>query len=705
MQTLIKKILFISFLLIAANSNAQSKKVWLYTADELFAKQDYNNALIYYRKVLNDTIFIDERILPYEAVTTNQRVKTDAKMDAVDRSVPLAAYVNHKTALCYTYIFDYENSLEHLKISTSSGYYPEDNFPLANAQMNMAQYSDAIITFENFIKEPGVKDSLLTIAQVLITGCYYAQKDGDIKTEAVVEMCDTNVFNKGTASFGTMYYKNEDKIMFASAREGGVLLDPEKQQSEFLLDLYYTSRDDEGEWERPKNFGRPMNSAQHDASGAPTNKNAIFFTRWSDESKDKKSIYVGREINMLFFESFKLGPEVNVDGFISINPFVSLDGKTLFFSSNRPGGLGGMDLWTIELDSNGNTMGQAINLGLPINSELDEVTPFFHEQSSTFFYSSNGHITIGGLDILKSAYNKETKVYGKPENMGTPINSPKDDAYLIFDRNLRQGFFSSDREPCEGGHCYDIYSVKNEPIQIFLTGTVYDANTNQPLRDANVTLKDINGEFKNFVLITKEDGKYFQELPQNAEVFAKAQKIKYFADAASVDSRPYTVTTTLTQDFYLNKIPNEEIEIEGIEYDFDSDKLRPISMAILDKLYEFLELNDNIIVDVYSHTDARGSDKYNQSLSERRAKSCVNYLISKGLNKDRILAKGFGESQPAYLKDENKDYVLDANGNRIQLTEEYINAQPTEEERELLHQRNRRTAFKVVGEGYVNDSL
>ncbi len=548
MQGYIKILALFCLAFTATFTQAQSRKVWLHTADELYAKQDFNNALIYYQRVLNDSILIDERIIPYEAVTTNQRLKKEEPMEGVDRSVPLIAYVNHQIAMSYRNIFDYDEAVDYLKVSAASGYYPEDNFYLANAYMNVSEYEDAIVTFENFIKDPGTEDSLVTVAQVLITGCHYAMDD-NIKTEAKVAMSDTSVFNRGTASFGTMFYHNEDKLIFASAREGGVVLDPEKQQSEFLLDLYYTEKNDDGEWQKPKNFGRPLNSAQHDASGTANNKNGIYFTRWSDEKKDNKAIYIGREINMLFFESFKLGPEVNLNGYQSVNPFITMDGKQMIFSSNRPGGLGGMDLWSIELDTNGNTLGEAVNLGLPINSELDEISPYFHEVSSTLFFSSNGHTTIGGLDLFKASFNKESKVYGKPENLGTPINSEKDDAYIIWDRFLRKGFLSSDREPCDGGHCFDIYEISNEPINIYLNGTVYDAETNDIIADAQVTIKDINGEFSPIILITDENGYYELELPQNSEVFLKAQKLKYFADAAAVDTRPYTVTTTLTEDF------------------------------------------------------------------------------------------------------------------------------------------------------------
>jgi outer membrane protein OmpA-like peptidoglycan-associated protein len=150
----------------------------------------------------------------------------------------------------------------------------------------------------------------------------------------------------------------------------------------------------------------------------------------------------------------------------------------------------------------------------------------------------------------------------------------------------------------------------------------------------------------------------------------------------------------------LNPIPQEEIEIEGIEYDFDSDKLRPISMQRLDKIYEFLVLNNNLVVEINSHTDCRGVDIYNLDLSQRRAKSCVDYLVSKGIARERLIPKGYGETQPNFMAGADKKPVLNEKGDRILLTEDYINKQKTKERKEELHQRNRRTSFKVVGEKY-----
>jgi outer membrane protein OmpA-like peptidoglycan-associated protein len=315
--------------------------------------------------------------------------------------------------------------------------------------------------------------------------------------------------------------------------------------------------------------------------------------------------------------------------------------------------------------------------------------------------------SIGGLDIFKSAYGIDARAWGRPVNLGMPINSPMDDSYMIWDALMEKGYFASDRADCENGHCYDIYEVTNEPIYITLDGFAYDIETDEILPNTDLSFVDINSliKFENLNIKTDSTGYYKITMDKSQQIFIKAQRPSYFADAASIDTRRITTTTALLQDFYLGPIPKDEIELEGIEYDFDSHKLRKSSEEILDELYDFLVLNNNLVVQISSHTDSRGSDSYNRRLAERRAKSCVDYLISKGIDKSRLVAKGYGEDEPNYLKNASKKAELDEDGNRIFLTEEYINAQDTEELQEEYHQRNRRTSFKVVGEGFTMESL
>lgn len=705
-----RSLIILVLFLVPFVGSSQSRKVWMYHADNFYQEADYHNALLNYQKALSDSVGLEFATIPYEITQSNLKVDKSKKDLDTARTVPLKDYLRHQIAMCYMKTYDYPRAVEHFQNTADVGSYPEDLYYYGVAQMNNNDHEGAVRTFEKYISSDKYNDSLLRSAQLLITGCYYAMDDNNVKKKVEVSQLDTTVFNKGTSSFAPMFFGSEDRLMFTSARDGGVIFDPEKQVSAFLCDLYWTERDQNGNWTEAKNFGRPLNSAQHDASSSlnelksAEHQSVLYYTRWNDENRKEQAIHLSRMVDFKFYESFKLPESVNVPGYRSINPFVSLDGRKLYFSSDRPSGEGGLDLWFIELDEAGLPVGEAKNLGRPVNSELDEQSPFFHEASSTLFFSSNGHNSIGGLDLFKASFSKENKAFNAPENLGLPINSSMDDSYLIWDTFLNKGYFASDRAKCVNGHCFDIYEITNEPIRIALEGYVYDIETEEILANANLKFKDIDFKFEDFTIQTDENGYYYRELDQNQEIFIKASMSGYFADANSVSTKPITSTTTLIQDFYLRPIPTEEIEIEGIEYDFDKATLRPESKEILDKLYDFLNINSNLVVEINSHTDNRGSDSYNMNLSKRRAQSCVDYLISKGIPKERLTAKGYGESQPNYLKGANGKPVIGNDGKRIYLTKEYIDAEPSEEVQEEYHQRNRRTSFKVVGEGFNLES-
>lgn len=709
-----KKLSLLLILLLPLISLGQSRKVWLYHADNYFEAEDYYNALLNYQNALSDSIGLQEVTIPYEVAISKLKLK-DKEGREIDtaRVVPLKDYIQHQIALCHLKTFDYSKAADQFSHTATFKSYPEDVYYHGVAEMNVGKHREAVQLFEQYIASDNYSDSLLRSAQLLITGCYYAMDSTHTREKIVVELADTNVFNKGTAAFAPAFFGDENHLLFTSAREGGVILDPETQDSRYLCDLYWTERDANGNWKPATNYGRPLNSSRHDASGAfnklkrNSQQSLIYYTKWSDDNRTEQAIYSGRMVNLRFFESFKLPESVNVPGYKSINPFVSLDETKLYFSSNRPGGEGGMDIWVIDLDETGNVVGEARNLGRPVNTELDEVSPFFHEASSTLFFSSNGLNSIGGLDIFKAQYNKDNKSFNQPENMGLPINSSMDDSYMIWDGLMEKGYFASDRADCEGGHCYDIYEVTNEPILITLEGFAYDADSYEILPNANLNFKDINSviPFENRVIKTDDEGYYKIEIDKQQQIYIKATKEKYFAAAESVSSMSIIESAALKQDFYLYQIPTDEIELEGIEYGFDSSNLRNRSKEVLDELYNLLVVNGNLIVEINSHTDCRGSSDYNRRLAAARAKSCVDYLIGKGIAKERLIAKGYGEDQPNYLKNENKKPVLDSKGERIYLTESYINSQADEETREEYHQRNRRTSFKVVGEGFSEESL
>lgn len=679
-----RKLLLVSILLATVQLFGQSKRVWLKYGDDAFLKKDYTTAISYYTKVLDDTTVLNELVLPYEVQLVNLNTK-DFKSDTAKQStskpkkeISKSDYVNHQLATASRLNYDYQNAVKYYKIVTDNNSYPQDLYYYGLSLLQIKNYDKSIAIFENLI-ETSKSDSLKKLIQKNLGSCYFALDTNSYKKLIIVKKMDTTVFNAGTSNFAPMYWNSSTKLLFTSARKGGVILDPEKQDSKYLCDLYYTELKDTG-WMKPINFGRPVNTGLHEGSSVISSDDIMFFTRWSDANRNEAFIYMAKMKDGLFFEAYKLSETVNKVGYKAIQPYVSFDGTKLFFSSNKAGGQGGFDLYMCSIDENGLT-GEAKNLGPSINTSGDEVTPFYHTISNTLFFSSNGHTGIGGLDIFKSSLNTDDSLYAAPKNLGTPINSSKDDAYFILDRVQTKGYFASDREDCPGGNCYDIYEFENEPILLDISGTVYDYDTFEPIPSALITIKDVNNDDEPIYLITDEKGFYSTPLKENKQFFLKAQKKGYQASGASASTRGLTETTHIVQDFTLSIIPEQDVVIEGIEYDLNKATLRPKSLEILDKIYDYLILNDNFFIEINAHTDTRGSDKLNQKLSQARAQSCVDYLMSKGIEKERILPTGYGETKPLVSDDEIAKMV------------------PKSEEFEAAHQKNRRTAFRVLKEG------
>lgn len=678
-----RKLLFATIILATVQVFGQSKRLWLKFADEAFFKRDYTTAIDYYTKSLDDTLILKEQVLPYEVQLVNLKIKeskkdtSKGKNSTAKKEISTSDYITHQLAHSYHLNYDYPNAVKYFKVVVDNGSYPEDIYHYALALMNLKEYNKSMTILEKLL-ESSKNDSLKKLVQKGISSCYFALDSNSNKKLIIVKKMDTTIFNAGTSNFAPMYWNSSTRLLFTSARKGGVILNPEKQDSRYLCDLYYTELKDTG-WMKPINFGRPVNTGLHEGSSVITSDEIMFYTRWSDANRNESFIYMAKMKDGLFYESYKLNETVNKPGYRAMQPYVSFDGTKLYFSSNRPGGLGGFDLYMCNIDENGFT-GEAKNLGSTINTAKDEVTPFYHTISNTLFFSSNGHTGIGGLDIFKSSLNTDDSIYAAPKNLGTPINSSKDDAYFILDRIQTKGYFSSDREDCPGGNCYDIYEFQNEPIFFDLNGTVTDYATGEPIISSLITIKDVANDEEPLFLITDEKGHYFTPLKENKQFFLKAQKKSYQASAASVTTKGLTETTHLLQDFVLDVIPGEDVVIEGIEYDLNKATLRPKSMEILDKIYDYLILNDNFSIEINAHTDTRGSDKANQILSQARAQSCVDYLISKGITKDRLLPTGYGEKKPL---------ISDA---------EIAKLVPKSPEFEAAHQKNRRTAFRVMQE-------
>lgn len=700
--------LLIVFLFVAVSAISQSRREWLEFGDKAYADGNYKLALACYQHVVKLVPGSDrDLVTPYEcrpytppkkmvdSVALKNALNDTTKVNPslVEGNDAKTVYVVHRIAECYRLLHDYDNAeLWYAQaVAKPDSRFPDAGYYYGTTLQSNAKYPEAIAQYEAYQvgKDPASLESRRCTRN--IGGCLNAQDSSRVKKEVIVTKLDSNI-NAGTATFAAGYYGDPDVLLFSCAKQGNASTEERQKQGldQYSMDVFIARRFN-GIWGTPQPVTTTvgtLNSPENEGAATVSfGREHLFFTRWNEDGTEC-SVFMCRNVGETWLAPQKLNANVNVPGTRNMMPFLSNDGSTLYFVSDRQGGQGGLDIWKCTLDEEGNP-GEAVNMGPAINTADDEITPFYHFTSSTLFYSSNGLSGYGGFDIVKSSFNADDNTWSYPKNLDAPFNSSRDDAYFTLDRTQQMGYFSSDREKCEAcgpgsGYCYKAYSFQNEPLKFAIKGYVYNIETNEVISNALLTFKDVRGDSEPFYIITDSAGYYESELTLGQELYIKAQKNKYFGDATNISTVGLTDDSLFIHDFYLTPIPVGDITIPGIEYDFDKATLRPESQKILDDLAAFLELNDNLSVEIASHTDARGSDTYNQKLSQARAQSCVDYLISKGIAKDRLVATGYGESKP--LTPEND-----------------INAMPTKDEREAAHQKNRRTSFRPIKEGVIMD--
>ncbi|GGG74344.1 cell envelope biogenesis protein OmpA [Parapedobacter pyrenivorans] len=337
-------------------------------------------------------------------------------------------------------------------------------------------------------------------------------------------------------------------------------------------------------------------------------------------------------------------PYNNVREYSVGHAMLSREGDVLYFVSDMPGGHGGTDIWYCLLQADG-SWGQPTNAGGTINSAGDEMFPNIGPDG-TLYYSSDGFAGMGGLDVFEATGSKAS--WSKPTNMRYPVNSAGDDfAYLTTseDGNGYRGFLSSNRSGGKGGDDIYSFSFDKPKIIILLRGTTSDKQTGGRI-EAAVTLFDGKRE-----IIAKKSsgtpGDFEFVLDRNQAYTVLGQKEGYHADSAKVSTRGITRSDTLEVALLLEPMfeVGKTFELENIYYDFDKHNIRPDAAAILDELVRTLRDNPTLKIELSSHTDSRGSDAYNMALSQRRAQSAVDYLVSRGISRDRMEAKGYGETK------------------------------------------------------------
>ena len=489
-------------------------------------------------------------------------------------------------------------------------------------------------------------------------------------------------------------------LVFASSRDDAVGRDNDPWTGNKHTSFFITYQDRTGDWRRPVLLDEgPINTEYNE--GAPSvNATAteMYFTRCvrAEEVDMGCRIFMARRDGANWTNPQAIN--LTSDSTVTVgHPAISPDDMTLYFASDMPGSIGAMDIWMVQRDSPNGEFGSPQNLGETINTKGNEMFPYVHEDGSLLF-ASDGHPGMGGLDIFRSEQTPDG--WTEPRNLGAPINSSADDFGIVFKPGLEQGFFSSNRG--RAGN-YDIYSFYLAPVEFIISGVVLDDSTQTAVRDASVQLVGSDGSLVQ--METDRDGKFLFDqtlVRENTSYEILVNKSGYFSGRASESTIGLDRSRTFELEVAIAPIPVTAIPLPEILYEFDSWELQTQFRDSLNGLVQTMRENPHIVIELASHTDSRGTDEYNDTLSFRRARAVVDYLVEQGIEPERLKAAGYGKRQPRVLANrvERDGYVFEAG---TELNDQFINGLESEEHREIAHQLNRRTEFTVIGEDFEPD--
>jgi outer membrane protein OmpA-like peptidoglycan-associated protein len=544
------------------------------------------------------------------------------------------------------------------------------------------------------------------------TGYSGADKTPMSEVERRIEECNTgkrlmknpvnySITNVGTAinselwDFAPVVNADETVMIFTSRRgpdQGN--LNENVFDDNFYYEDIFISRKSGGEWQQAENIGPVVNTKYHDSNFgfSPDGKTLYIY---SDEGNG--DVYYTNNLSEdTWSEPIALNDNINSSGYSEKSVSQSADGNTLFFSSNRPGGNGGFDIY-YSTKNRKDEWGPSKNLGKVINTEGDEDGSFIQYDGKTLYFSSTSHNGMGGFDIFKSEYDSASNEWSNPENLGYPLNSPDDDVYLVMTKDGKTGYYSTVRE--EGMGYTDIYRVKiggsedssdkkltskeasvdeNEsdsekevegvdvaeskdddeidtgaPVKLMVR--VVDANSNQTLEDAKVKLKgqednitvpseSVENGIYTFVIIREEATDFMLSAEKSGYIFANR---KITVPASKGEEQ------TIRQTLSLSKPEvGTSKTLRNIFFEFGKATFTSESYEELNKMVSFLEANPQVNVEIAGHTDDIGSDAINKKLSQQRANKVVEYLTGKGIDRRRLNAVGYGEERPIVSNDD-----------------------------------------------------
>lgn len=595
---------------------------------------------------------------------------------------PNNAALNFKIGLCYLYSPFKWKALPFFEkaVQLNPQVVPDINYYLARGNHLQRQWDKAIEYYKKSSQYFDPKDDRVRIEDCdkKIKECGYGKDYEKNPIRAFIDNAGPEV-NSAYPDYGPVISADES-IMFMTSRRPG---STGGQQSEgaFYFEDIYISKNLGGKWMIAVNAGKPINTEGHDATVGLSADGTTLLIYLDD--KGDGNIYACEQKGEFWNKPDKVSSNINTKSHES-SASLSADGTTLYFVSNKEGGTGRHDIYYAKKDEKGK-WGKAINLGPVINTKYNEESVFIHPDGKTLYFSSEGHSSSGGYDIFKSVFNEKTQQWSVPENMGYPVNSPDDDIDFVLSASGKHGYFSSFK--MDGYGEKDIYlitflGVEKPPVMnnednllasltapvkeqvsmqkveiqtaqlTILKGIISDAFTKKPL-EADIELVD--NQLNKVIATFKSNsasGRYLVSLPAGKNYGIAVKKEGYLFHSENFDIPMTASYQEVVKDIELKNIKvGTKIVLRNIFFDFDKATLRPESKTELERLIQLLNDIPTLKIEISGHTDSKGSDEYNITLSKNRAQAVVDYLIKAGISSSRLVSAGYGETKPIDTND------------------------------------------------------
>lgn len=504
------------------------------------------------------------------------------------------------------------------------------------------------------------------------------------------EVTRVKALNSKASDFGIAWMTASfNDVIFSSTREGGVAKEKDAITGQHFADFYYSRQDKKGNWDKPELVDEENGINTKGSEGVPfftATFSDVYFTRCPNDKKRQSGCQIMKSKRT--GTSFSEATVVEIEGVDSLDivghPTLTSDESIMYFTADRKGGFGGKDIW-VTIKGEDGKFSRPFNLGEVINTKGNEMFPFLRNDT-TLYFSSDGHGGMGGLDIFMTTIDTAGN-WSEPENLRHPINSIGNDFAIVFHPEEERGFFASNRDS-RNGQDDDIYYFMEPPILFTVNGTIKNRNSLQFVSGANVSIAGTDGT-KATTLSSDKGAFQFNEgvLKLNNIYVITIDKNNYFTMTDTISTVGLEFSRDFMPSYEIEMIPTGAVVLPEIQYELGKWDLRPQFEDSLQGLIEILQVNQNITIELGSHTDNRGSEASNDILSQKRAQAVCDYLVIRGIDPLRLTAKGYGERVPRTV-------------DGVKLTEQYINSLPTEEQKERAHQLNRRTEFKVLSRDY-----